>query len=496
MMHSKLGVIGCLLLGVAACSGSDGATGPAGAAGPPGAAGPAGPGVDGGTVEALGIVTPHVGLLARTLNVTIAGDGMSFDKTAPTFDFGAGVTVSNVQVLDSNAAIATVKIDAAAAIGPRDVKVTAGTQSFTATKGFDVEADLGITLLPGVGKTEQGGISVVSIHNRDFANALDPAFLYLTKGSSLWSQVSQSQTGTDVSLAIVFDPLATPGPQQISLANPALDGTPGLGYVADSSLITVTARSATALTSGTAKMDTLANPGDTGLYKFSNTGAAIVSINVTSANTDPIVPRIRTYGAKGTSDNFLDDQGGAGLFGSGPAATIFPVPATTDTYAIVADGSGGLGGGASGYAYTVTATATPVTNVIMSPATAHDGPANAPDETTKCVPGPCIITGKIASITQVDGYKVTLAAGATIEIMMQKDPGSQLGAVVLSTTGTSFAAGPDSVLPNRIVGITSNVGDAVNTLAPSDPAGDYYVVVFASGATQPTGGYTVAVRTL
>jgi hypothetical protein len=81
--------------------------------------------VTGGTAPLLTLtaVNPPRGAVGSTVDVTISGSGFQND---PTFNFGAGITVTNLVIVDDGTATATLIIDAAAAIGPRDVGAMIG----------------------------------------------------------------------------------------------------------------------------------------------------------------------------------------------------------------------------------------------------------------------------------------------------------------------------------------------------------------------------------
>lgn len=97
-------------------------------------------------------VNPNQGSPGSNVDVTISGIGF-IDGT--TFDFGAGITVTNLVLVDTSTATATLVIDGAAVPGPRDVVGTQGTGggeggalTSTLVNGFTV---LGGTPPPGGG---------------------------------------------------------------------------------------------------------------------------------------------------------------------------------------------------------------------------------------------------------------------------------------------------------------------------------------------------------
>ncbi len=159
VMLGVLGVAGV----VGACgSGAQGPAGPAGAAGMNGAdgtngeAGPPGSG-SAGTPSVSGI-TPPQNFLARTTELTISGYGTSWSSTTPpTVDFGAtDIVVNKTTVASPTALVLSISTSKSATIGPRDVKVTDGTNTETYKGAFQVLSPLAMTFQ---GTLAQGGWS-------------------------------------------------------------------------------------------------------------------------------------------------------------------------------------------------------------------------------------------------------------------------------------------------------------------------------------------------
>jgi hypothetical protein len=485
-----------LVAAIVVCLGPDivGCQGPAGPAGPQGPQGPAG-----STSPTVGLIIPHTGYLDRTLTVIVSGEGLAFDKNAPTFDFGSDLTTSNITVIDADSAVVTVTIAVTAAIGPRDVKVTAGATTATATGGFDVEPPLTIqpTQFMGanLGTPQQGGVAVFNIHNNDADNEVASNFLYLTKSSELWStDVLGSDNGTDLVEAVVFDPLAPTGPLQIELANQSLDGTPTVTFLANPAAVTVAARSPTTLPPGVTGVNgSIQQFGGSSLYEVTTTTPSVVSINAYASDANQVIaPRIRVYGADGLSDQLIDDEGGSSLFGTLPATSTFPLAMAGKLYVIVADS--GFGGG-TGYGFTISAAPTSVAaaDVIASPATAHDTPATAIAEAA-CNPGPCIITGTIASAMQIDAYSLVLTAANTVNLSVLRDPGTAIGASVTNAVGTNFnyCSGCGCEFYNATVNPLSPANAGSSTTVPGT-AGIWYVVVGDFAASQQSGKYAISI---
>jgi len=81
----------------------------------------------------------------QNLNIRMVGDNTNFIDGVTIADFGAGITVNYVQVLDPINAIANISVDLAAAIGARTVTVTTNAEIVTGT--FNVIAETTPTLL-------------------------------------------------------------------------------------------------------------------------------------------------------------------------------------------------------------------------------------------------------------------------------------------------------------------------------------------------------------
>ncbi len=82
-------------------------------------------------------VNPNFGAPGSNVNVTISGIGF---MAGTTFDFGGGINVTQLAIVDANTATATLVIDASAVPGPRNVTGTQSAGGMTATlvNGFTV----------------------------------------------------------------------------------------------------------------------------------------------------------------------------------------------------------------------------------------------------------------------------------------------------------------------------------------------------------------------
>jgi len=84
--------------------------------------------VNGADVLQISPVVPAIGPLGESQAVTLTGNGTHFSAGITTVDFGAGITVTAVHVVDATHLVAQVNIDAGATLGYRNVAVTTGTE--------------------------------------------------------------------------------------------------------------------------------------------------------------------------------------------------------------------------------------------------------------------------------------------------------------------------------------------------------------------------------
>ncbi len=452
---------------LAACSGSDGAKGDKG---DPGAAGTGGAGsVD----PSAGLVVPHVGLLDRETDVVVTADALKLDAQTQ-LDFGAGVTVSNIQVASSSTVLAHLKIDAAAAVGPRDVKITASGTTVTGAKSFEVLPPLDVKVSDG--SAEQGGIVVVDVVNRD-TTAFDTAqgsFVLLGDGLN---PLGGSVTATNAQQLLLVDPLGKVGDQQLTAANIDQAGKPAATFLSASDALKVAARAPTGLTSGTALgAESFAGGYATKMYKISApapgaTAASIVSVVFKTTATDKTNPIIWAMPSSGKmSDLVMTVQPAQAnpLFGTPgdvPPYTlpvVLPIPANgaaTDLYLVALD----LGSG-SGNKFSIEPTVVAAKSVTEQN-TAHATKAAAQPligATNSCGAaaasfGPCVVSAGFAAKDEVDVYTVSLPAAGKLEAAFTPESaGATLG--IFDGAGASVDLNNADTLVYTQNGETSAVG--------------------------------------
>ncbi len=164
--------------------------------------------VTGGT-PVITSVAPNSGLQGTSaLEVTLNGQFTNW-TTASTVSFGPGITVTNVNRVSATQLIATINIALLAAIGPRDVVVTTGTQVVTRTGAFQV--NLGPKITQVSPNTGQRGVTNLAVQ--------------ITGEATAWAQASTSVSfGAGITVGTVTVTSPTLLTASISIATDAALG--------------------------------------------------------------------------------------------------------------------------------------------------------------------------------------------------------------------------------------------------------------------------------
>ena len=162
MRSMKLFISSAALCALAACGGSDGGVGIPGVDATPAKKGHKA--IRAAASRPSASSTRGAARSARELDIVVTTEAMRADQQ-PALDFGTGIKVTKVQAASASAIYAHLEIEETAALGPRDVKVTAGGKTVTGAKAFEVLAPAKITVLEG--KAEQSGLAIVDLTNQD-----------------------------------------------------------------------------------------------------------------------------------------------------------------------------------------------------------------------------------------------------------------------------------------------------------------------------------------
>jgi len=474
------GVLGLFAFGSAAACGS-GSQGPQGPQGEPGEAGPPGPpgeSVDGGgTTPSISAVIPEHTFLARNAEVTVSGYATNWSATSkPTVDFGANIKVTNVIVASATSLVVDITTDGKAAVGLRDVKVTDAKGTETYAKAFNVLSPLSVSFQ---GVTAQGGIMLATIRNLDIENPFDTtsstdpntgATTYPNLAINLPAGVMNqgfysfdpsagfaagTPTATEIPLVLTIDVNAKAGMTDLDVVSgpPSADGGVGAGQV-DFPMpggMNVQARTATALTSGTAASATIANAGDTALFSLTPASSAMTILDWTSTPSS-------TY----ASISLLPDPGSWGanfanlLSQASPETVVYS--SSKAVYGVYWDPSGTTG------SISVTSTAT---------AAGGNAAASASDGTKATAVAasalPFVLTNGDLS-TGGDWVKVTLPTGQTsLRVQTIGDFYTDAVVTLLQSDGTTQVGNP------------AETGTLVDTTFTGLTAGATYYVTFTQG---------------
>ena len=453
-------VIGC---------GSDGATGPAGTAGPAGPPGPEGtegrPGEDGTGEPSVSAVTPGRAFLERRIDVTISGYGTEWSATTEA-DFGPGITVDEIRAASPTALVATITVDAAAALGSRDVTVMSGDASVVYADAFRVEAPLAI---PGyAGTLAQGSVIYARLEQLDASTpfdtlSLDNLLFYAGDSSpGLYLVGANDQPTVDpyhIDGLLFLDVNASTGPTEVVVES----GLPG-GEITSRApaVFDAEARAPIALAAGAPATGAVTEPLQTHLYSFTATPNTQVTLSVNA--TDPAaVPGFMLLPESGKFSDLIEYTD----------TTTFSAGAGGTWYLVFWDNSG-----ATGYDFTFEAT-----EVVSD-----DEEPNNTCMTAQAITLPASLsTLSLPDATDEDWFEVTVDASAV---------GSSLR-VVTSPGDADTDTVVDVLLDDCVTSLGGPSPDTFYfdslTSAPIPAAGTYFVKVSYStfGFTSP--GYNLSV---
>ncbi len=170
-------------------------------------------------------ISPDRGTQGQTLNVTIAGTGFT---GASGVSFGAGITAAIASVDAPTQITAAITIDAAAALGPREVSVTTPGGTDKKSGAFTVEAATppppAITsVAPPSGL--QGQSLTVVVSGTSLTGAGDMTF-----GQGISVTGSSVDSDIQVTVSITIDAAAELGPRNVSLTTPGGTATRAGGF--------------------------------------------------------------------------------------------------------------------------------------------------------------------------------------------------------------------------------------------------------------------------
>jgi len=174
----------------------------------------------------------------QNLSVALVGQFTNWVQGTTIATFGSGVSVVSLTVSSSTSATAVVNIDPAAAVGPRTVTMTTGTEVETFTNGFTVVAGTPVLLTVNPSSVQQGqqGLSV----------SITGQFTHFVQGATTAS------FGANVTVASLTVNSATSATAVLNIAPAAATGARDVTLTTGTEVVTLT--SGFTVTNGTAAL--------------------------------------------------------------------------------------------------------------------------------------------------------------------------------------------------------------------------------------------------
>ena len=484
-------------------SGPTGAIGATGATGPQGAQGPQGANAPDASVGYFTLIEPHVGLLARELDVAVTADSVIL-TAATTLDFGdAQISVSKVQVVSPTTVYAHVSVSPSARVGPHDVTLGGGGPLLKGAGAFTVKAPLQVMVAAGTPK--QGGLFAADLRDIDpnnfFAGPQGGAPDYTSfSGAGLYVLgLAGGATVSDALGIFLVEPSASPGNLQIAENNTPNVPNATPSFLSAPDALSVTAQSPTALALPYSGTRTLAAAMTTDFVSANAPGIGIV--NYTLEVTDPNSPFI-PIGTIFTATGKVADANGRFAPNFDPTTvTYYAAPPYHLTQSIPITSASGapstlvlfdakLGGGA-GFSASLKASHTPVSAITSETATPH-----ATTATAQPLALPAIVTGTIATSLEVDAYAIAIPAGKVLEFSIGGNYTAWAGVPtdqVDLKLNPPLAGGTDSAT-HPAGGPLVSTWTFEQPVAP--PTTTVYFVVSTLSTAASLGPYTLALRVL
>lgn len=156
-----------------------------------------------GPAPAISAVVPNSGQQGQAItNVVVTGMNTSFAQSGISASFGAGISVNSITVMSATSASVSITIAPSAAIGVRDVSVTAGSETATLASGFNVTAGTPTLLSISANSGAQGATLNNVIITGQFTNFTNSSSVSLGAGITVSNVNASSTTSMTVTLGI------------------------------------------------------------------------------------------------------------------------------------------------------------------------------------------------------------------------------------------------------------------------------------------------------
>jgi len=132
-----------------------------------------------GTPPRISTCTPSDVGQGQTIDIAITGTSTHFVNGSSVLSLGSGIDVNTFNVTDATHATANITVEDAAALGPRDVNITTGTETPDAlVGGLTVKTVHTITVSPGAGGTISPPGPVSALNGNDYGFTINPNLHY------------------------------------------------------------------------------------------------------------------------------------------------------------------------------------------------------------------------------------------------------------------------------------------------------------------------------
>jgi hypothetical protein len=351
--------------------------------------------------QSISGVFPSSGFIGRKVRVEVSGDNASF-KDGVQLDFGAGVTVSSINVASPTAIFAELTIADSAALGARDVVVKNGSDSLTLKQAFVLQSPVEVEFQ---GTLAQGSVVSFTALNLDLSKLYDSTCGASIFGICLLYSNMEVVTPTGVTAVVdTVEPFRMSGtlyvdidamPGDIKIVSGPTDNVDKQVTSAMGKATEFMPRTPTTLAAGTATTATVAAAFDSHLYSF-----------------DAAAPSVGRYSASPSDMNATPTiyiLPASGHFAELVAATARPnviTEAAGKYFAVYADNSG-----LSGYSYALRVNPVQLVGLAESDAGgANNTSANAQNAMTSST---ILVTGaSVSSDTDEDWFRFTVPTGS------------------------------------------------------------------------------------
>jgi hypothetical protein len=450
-----------------------------------------------GSGPTLTSISPSTGSQGSSVPVTLSGTGFVAPLTANLS--GSGITVSNVSVVSSTQATATLAIAVSAGVGPQNVSVTtaAGTSSSVA---FNVTAAAGAPALTSISPSSgsQGSSVPVTLTGTGF---VAPLTVNASGTGITVSNVSVvSSTQATATLAIAAS--AGVGQHNVSVTTTAgTSGTTPFTVNAASGLPTLTGLAPSSGALGTSVNVTLIGTNFTSASQVRLQGSGLSQTNIVVVSSTQITAtyNISSSAATGAHNTWVVTSAGSSnmltftVTGAGSAPTLTSVTPNSGVQgaavSVTLAGTNFIAGatvGATGSGITVSnvtvTSSTQITATLTLAANATLGASSISVTTSGGVSNTVPFTVNAAAPTLTSVTPNNGAKGTAVNVTLAGS-GFMTGATV-GVTGSGITVGNVTVVSGTQI-------TATLTIAAGATPGAYNLSVTTSGGTSNTAAFTV-----